>query len=283
MTNKKVRIGSMIVPFMLLAGCNLEQGASDSAKPAALVNGRVVPSELVKLEVAKLGQVPAGKAQPLANQVLKAEIDQELLAQEAVKAGLGDRADVKLKLDAARRQILAQSELEELTKGASKPTAAEIEAYFDANPELFARRKIFKLIDLVIETTPDNAGKVHELMSKAADINKLVAMLKQEGVVIKGGQIQKPAEDLPNEMLSKLATMKNNQSITFEHGGKINILVLVDTQHAPVTLDKASPTIANYLINQDKSKMAETALSKIRSRANIEYRVPYSRVEAVKN
>jgi EpsD family peptidyl-prolyl cis-trans isomerase len=212
----------------------------------------------------------------IGNKLLKSAIDQELLSQEAIKNKLDQRADVQMRLSAARMAVLAQAELESMIANIATPTAEEVKTYFDAHPELFAQRKVYRLVNLTVDATPANVGKIHDLLAKSTNLNDLVKALKAEGIAVSGQQVQKASEELPHEMLEKLSTMKNGQSLSFEQSGKLILLVLQDASDAPVTLEQATPLINGLLMNETKRKKMEAGLNQVRSTAKIEYQPPYA-------
>lgn len=277
MSRTNILAGTLILGLVFMAGCNKdEKAAANSSAAAATVNGQPVSVDMVRAEMGKFGAVPPEQAQGMANQVLKSLIDQELLAQEAVKNKLDQRPDVQMQLASARQSILAQAELATLTGGMAEPSAEAVKAYYDSHPELFAKRKVFKLANLIVDTTPENIDKARNAISGSADINALLNNLKKLGIAVNGQQIQKASEELPPEMVAKLVAMKAGQSMTFNQGDKISILVLQDSHDAPVTLEQATPVINGYLMNQSKGQKIEMGIDQIRSKAKIEYVAPYS-------
>lgn len=280
MARNNAHAGILVLSLLLLAGCDWGERAKITGKAAAVVNGQPISEDIIKAEMAKLGSVPSEQAQMIGNKLLKSAIDQELLSQEAIKNKLDQKPDVQIRLAAARKAILAQAELETMAADIATPTAEEVKAYFEAHPELFAQRKVYRLVNLTVDATPANAGKIRDLLAKSTNLNDLVNTLKASGIAVSGQQLQKASEELPREMLEKLQGMKDGQSLSFEQGGKLTLLVLQDASDAPATLEQATPTINGYLVNESRRKKIEAGLNKIRSTAKIEYQPPYSAAEA---
>jgi EpsD family peptidyl-prolyl cis-trans isomerase len=283
MTRFNMLAGCTLLSLVFVAGCNTDNKPSSALKPAALVNSQTVSVEQIQAETAKLAQGQEGQSQTIANLVLKNVIDQELLAQEATKAKLDEKSDVQWKLDAAKRQILAQAELETLTRDVTPPTPAEIKAYYDGHPELFSHHKIYQLANLVANTTAENIGKARELVQKSQDLRGIATALQGMGVSVSGQQVVKGAEQLPKSALEKFAAMKVGQSLTMDQGGKLNIVVLAGVQEQPATLEQATQSITLYLVNEKKRQLLDAQLGKIHGQAKIEYRAPYAAAEQAKN
>jgi EpsD family peptidyl-prolyl cis-trans isomerase len=283
MFDRKLSLFAGLTLFTLLSvsGCG-DKGAGKSPEAAALVNGQVVAAEQIENELKKLGQVPPEQSRDIANRILKNVLDQELLAQQAVQTKLADKSEVRMKIDAARRQILAEAQIEAMAKDMPAPTDAEIKAYFDANPELFAKRKVFKLQELVATTSPDNVEQVRELAKQAKDSRELVASLRAKGVQVGARELAKAAEELPADLLKRLSALKTGQFLSVLQGNKLDVIVVVGAEERPASLEKASAMISRYLVNTRKREHIEAEIGKLRGKAKIEYKPPYAAMTADK-
>ena len=114
MFDRKLSLFAGLTLFTLVSvsGCG-DKEAGKALEAAASVNGQVVAAEQIENELKKLGQVPPDRSRDIANRILKNVLDQELLAQQAVQAKLADKSEVRMKIDAARRQILAEGDGDE--------------------------------------------------------------------------------------------------------------------------------------------------------------------------
>jgi hypothetical protein len=114
---------SAAILVVLLAGCGKQNASSTSSPVAARVNGDEISEQQVNQVTARLGQVAPEQALAASKQAVEQLIDQQLLVQKAVEGKLDRDLEVMNKLEAARRQILAQAYVEQLvTSGA--PTVA---------------------------------------------------------------------------------------------------------------------------------------------------------------
>jgi len=270
-----------LVSLSILFGCDKIEG-NDNLKSAALVNGQIIAAEQVDAELGKMGQIPPGQSQVIANRILKNFVDQELLAQQAVQTKLDARDDVRMKLAAARRQILAEAQIAAATKEMAAPGETEIKGYFDAHPELFDKRRVYKLQELIIATTPENIDEVRELANKAKDPRELAATLQARNIQVGAREAVKAAEDLPAELLVKLSAMKPGQTMTQVQGGKLNLVILIGAEERPVGFEQTAPMIARYLVNTKKREHVEAELAKLGAKAKIEYQPPYAAFSDIK-
>jgi len=269
--------GLSLLTLALASGCGKE-GGGENLKPAAVVNGRIIAVEQVESELEKLGQIPADQSQLLANRILGNVVDQELLAQQAVEAKLDTQADVQMKIAAARRRILADAQIAAATKNIAQPAEAEIRAYFDGHPELFAKRRVFKLQELIATVPQGSQDLVREMARQAKNPRELAAALSAKGIQVGGRELVKPSEDLPADLLKQLSALKAGQSLTVLNGNKLDIVTVVGAEERPAAFEQAAPMIARYLANKQKREQTEAELGKLRAQAKIEYKPPYAAV-----
>lgn len=256
-------------------GCgNKEEGVE--LKAAARVNGQSIAASQIDAELEKVGKIPADQAQSIADRLVGKVIDQELLAQKAVQDKLDKQEDAQMKIAAARRQILAEAEIAALTKGIAEPTEVEVNAYFDAHPELFAKRSIYRLQELVAGTTPENLTAAQDIARQARSPRELVSALQAKGIPVGGREMVKGAEELPFELLAQLAPMKTGQWITTVQNGKLNMVILADIEPQPLKLEEAKPAIVRFLNNMKKRDLVEAELNKLKTTAKVEYLSPYT-------
>jgi hypothetical protein len=174
-------------------------------------------------------------------------------------------------LDAARRQILSQSYIQKLTANVPAPTEAEVTDYFQKNPALFADRHLYRLQEVVVQTTPANVEMVKAELAKAKQLNDFIEWLKDQKIPARVAQSVKAPEQLPLELVPRLSKMQTGQALNMMNGNMMNILFLADSQSQPRTLEQAKPDIERYLTNAKKREAAMAELKKLREKAKIEY------------
>ena len=247
-----------------------------SGEAAATVNGEAISLPQLNRELDKLGKLDPDQTKQAANKLLRNMVDQALLAQKATAEKLDQTPAVKLALEAARRQILAEAAVEKLTAGVAKPGDQEISEYFNKHPELFAERRLYRLQELSIQVTPENTESVKAQLAGAANLNDFVQWLKAQNIPARVNQTVKGAEQLPAQLLPRLAQMKEGQAMTMSVPGAFNVLVVAGSQLQPVSLDQAKSSIERFLLNQKKREVAAAALKELRTSGKVEYLGAYT-------
>jgi peptidyl-prolyl cis-trans isomerase C len=156
--------------------------AQSSAPAAAKVNGTVIPQSRVDLATkAQLSQGQQQDTPELRKAIRDALINNEIVAQEAVKRGLDKQPNVAAQLDLDRQRILAN---------------AYFSDYFTKNP--ITDEALKKEYERMKSQTPPREYKVrHILVDKEDDAKNIIAQIK------KGGNFEKLAAEHSKDPGSK--------------------------------------------------------------------------------
>jgi EpsD family peptidyl-prolyl cis-trans isomerase len=200
--------------------------------------------------------VPPEQAASAARQALEQLIDQELEIQQAEEQKLDRQPAVVQQIEAARRDIIAHAYLEKIGSGAPKPTPAEISAYYDAHPELFAQRRIYGLREVNIDATPEQVAGLRTALPQAKTFADFLAYLKANNLHYTSSEAVRSAEQLPLAAVKQFAALKDGQAA-------------LGTR--PVSQEQAKSAIEQFLQNQRKIKLVADDLQALRGAAKIEY------------
>jgi EpsD family peptidyl-prolyl cis-trans isomerase len=252
-----------------LALCGCGNPASADAKralPLATVNGVdisvVVPPD-VKL-------APGDRLALVDQPQLEALIDNQLLQEEAVRNKLDRNALVLQAIERARTDILAQAQLQTRFAPLAAPTQAEIGAYFLAHPELFSKRKLFYIKQLVLDSK-DFTPQLKQQIKRAATIEQVARWLDARRVRYERTQLVRNSAELAPELLAQLTTMRKHQLFVVKAGPQTMLDALQDVTPNPVTARAAAPEIALFLRNIERKQMAELEIKRLRKLAKIDY------------
>jgi EpsD family peptidyl-prolyl cis-trans isomerase len=268
------RIGTLWVCFamLLLPGCGNESKDKPASQTAAKVNGDEVTVHQINAELQRAthGRLPQGTDAETANKrVLEGLIDQTLLVQQAKESELDRDPQVLQALESSRRQILAQAYIDRQA-GASPPTQEEIKKFYADNPDLFERRRVYVFREFLFERSKfsDQMRTELDAAKSPADIAKV---LSAAGIRYRETNSRRPAEALPIEALPRIAKMAKGDTVAFTDQNLASVLMLIDYTEQPVTLERATPLIHQYLVNQKKREIAQSKVKELRAKGNIEY------------
>ncbi len=188
-----------VVPFLWACGGT---GKGKPEKILAVVNGQAITETSFEEEAKSLPpyvrpilETPAGRMQ-----FLESLITRDLLMQEALRRGIERREDVRERLNMARRSILLEALLQEVSEKAPGLSDEALRKFYEANPGSFqvgervrVSHILFKARGQAEETTRRAKGGTpfEELMKGAAKEGGITADLG----LIERGKFDKAFED----------------------------------------------------------------------------------------
>jgi len=192
--------------------------------------------------------------------------------QKAMEKKLDRDPRVMQAVEASRRQILSQAYLDRLTQQLQKPNADEVRKFYDSRPELFAERKIYRLQELAIPSRPEiTAQSLEDEIRKAKSLNDVVAWLKSKNVPFNANSTVKAAEQLPLEVVPRLAQLKVGQVMLMPAQQGYLLVQVAATEQQPLDEKQATPFIEQFLVNQKKLELVRAEVKQMREAATIEY------------
>lgn len=272
---KKLYLSLMVAALVAGCGDKKEEAADGGEKPASQVAAKVNDAELTVHQVNYLLQrVPnldPNQSKEASLRVVRNLVDQEVLTQQALKDKLDRDPAVVQALDAARRQILAEAYMSRKLGAPTEPAEAEVTEYFNQHPELFSKRKIYRLQEVNIKAPQDRHDAIRAQLGASKNLQDFVAWLKAENLEAKVAQGVKPAEQLPLQLLPQLSQMPDGQAMVVNAPDGLLVVVLADSQVQPVTQEQAKPAIVRMLQTQARQKAAKAELDTLKAAAKIEY------------
>lgn len=259
---------------VLVAGCGDKKDEAATAAPsqvAAKVNGTELTVHQVNYALQRIPNLDQEQTKAASLQVVRNLVEQEVIAQKALDDKLDRDPAVVQALDAARRQILAEAYMSRKLGTPAEPSDAEVADYFDLHPELFAKRKIYRLQEISIKAPQDKYDAIRAQLGASRTLEDFATWLKAENLPVKSAQGVKTAEQLPLQMLPQLAKMPDGQAMVVNAPDGLMVIVLVDSQMQPVTLEQAKPAIARLLQTQARQKAAKAEMDTLKAAAKIEY------------
>ena len=258
-----------------LTACGVKKN-TDHADVAVKVNGEAITSVELQDNARQHTQIRSGQEVSVPGDVIKSQIDMELLRQAAVKDKLDADKLISARLAESNRFILATAYLEKQMAAIAKPGEAEIKAYFDQHPDRYAERKQYDLQELRIQTGPDNAAKIRKKLGSGKNFKAFVRWLNEKKIQNNGQQLVVTADQMPEEILQKLESIKPGEAITIDGKDQLNVILVNAVKPQPVTLEQASPMIEKMLDKKHKQDGMNGMMKQLREKAKIEYVPPYT-------
>lgn len=271
------KVGLSLLVAALVAGCGDKKNeAADREKAAptqvaAKVNGTELTVHQVNYALQRVPNLDKDQSKAASLQVVRNLVDQEVIAQKALDDKLDRDPTVVQAMDAARRQILAEAYMSKKLGAPTEPSEAEVTEYFNQHPELFSKRKIYRLQEISIKAPAEQHDAIRAQLGAARTLDNFAEWLKEEKFEVKAAQGVKPAEQLPQTILPVLAKMPDGQAMVVNAPEGLLVIVLADSQMQPVTLEQAKPAIVRMLQTQARQKAAKAELDALKSSARIEY------------
>jgi EpsD family peptidyl-prolyl cis-trans isomerase len=275
MKPKHVSFVALAILAVLVSGCEKPATAVRNEVVATVDGDKIGEAEL-NLALSGLGALSEAQAAEAKTRLLQALVDQRLVAQAAKNAGLDKDPAVAIAMEQASRQVLAEAYAERSFKDVAQPTEAEIAAYYEQHPELFSRRRIYRIQELELTLDPSRMAEVEAKLKSAHSMGDFVNWLKEQDIEGKSAVAVKPAEQIPATLLARLSQMRDGQ-VTISPGRSGHVLVqqLQESQLQPASLEQAKNAIEQALTVQKRKGMIEADLKKLRQAAKIEYASGY--------
>jgi EpsD family peptidyl-prolyl cis-trans isomerase len=261
----------MVVAFVSLNACGSKEGTSEthSSQTIARVNGDEITVHQINNELQRANVKPEQK-EAAAKQVVQGLIDRQIIVQEAIKAKLDRNPQVLQALENAKSQILAQAYIEEKISKTPKPTAAEVAAYRNQHPQIFANRKVYIMDEIMLPAnTYSDALKTE--VDAAKTMEEITALLDKRGIKYRRTQAAHAAETLPQQLLEQLGKMKVSD-IIFVRAKETNLIARIqEVKDAPVAEKDSTPLIERILFGNKRKAVAELEMKNLRAAAKVVY------------
>lgn len=271
----------LVAAALTLSACGKSEEKKNTTQVAAKVNAGEITVHQINFALQRIPGLKQEQLPEAKTQVLDNLISQELAVQQAVESKLDRDPNVQQMIEAAKRDILAKAYLEQATKNIAKPTAEEIHKYYVDHPDLFSARKIYKIEEIGFNPKPEAISLVNDLIAKNKSSTEILAALKSNGIEAGGGVTVKPAEQIPLELLPKIAQSKEGQPQLVTIGDKAAIFTVQASKAEPIAESAAKPVIEQFIANKAKAELTTNTLKQLREKAAIEYQGEFANAAPV--
>ncbi|WP_341890493.1 EpsD family peptidyl-prolyl cis-trans isomerase [Variovorax sp. YR752] len=271
---------AVLVAALMLAGCGGSERSKSDTQIAATVNQGEISVHQLQVVLQRQPQLAAVDGGNASARVLEGLIDQELAAQAARSASLDKDPRVVQRLEAAKREILAQAWQESVAEKVSGVSSDEVDRYYEQKPQLFAQRRLYTVQESAAEGAPEAIAALTAKLAETSSADEVAALLQRSGLRHQSRAMAQAAEDLPLSLLERLAPLEAGQSTVFAQGGTARIYTLLHAQKAPIDRRDADRAIAAYLANSRRGEAVAGAMKQMRAAAKIEYQGNFAKPAA---
>lgn len=273
MMSKTLSTVSVLLMTVTLVACGDKNGESKKSdtQVVAKVNGDEISIHQVNLQLGRVGKVDEAQSKAISQQIVAKLVDQQLLKQKALEEKLDRDPRVLQILEASKSEILAQAYLEKVSTKAKKPTTAKIDTFYTEHPELFEKRRLFKLQELVVQASPDKFAEIEAGVKDIKNINEVANWLKEHQFQFTANSNVRAAEQLPSNLLKVLQPLSDGELLMVKTDRALNVVHLAASQSQPIARDKATPVIEQYFLNLNKTNLIKDEVKALKDQAKIEY------------
>ena len=259
----------------MLAGCSAKEGSGKSPSQVAVkVNKGEISVHQVNDLLSRLSRgenIPEDQIGKARSAAVERLIEQELLIQQAMSHKLDRNPNVMQMIESSRREILARAYGEQIASGATQPTDAEISKFYDENPVLFSKRRVYSLQEINLQVSAERFEEVRAHLQSGGNPQQLTAWFNEQKIPFVVNAGIKPAEQLPLELAKNLAQLNAGQAAFIRTPAGALLLFVVGVQEEPVDRARAKPVIENFLLNQARGESIKAELKRLREAASINY------------
>ncbi|MBX3618884.1 MAG: EpsD family peptidyl-prolyl cis-trans isomerase [Rhizobacter sp.] len=256
----------------VLAGCGGKRSETPATQIAAKVNREEISIHQVNYFLQRQGEIAPDEVDAASRRTLEALVDQEVAVQAALDQHLDQDPQIVQALEAARRDVLARAYADRLTQSAQPPTATEVKQYYDSQPALFSRRRLYTLVDTAVDASPAEQKAITAQLPTTRGAADVAAVLRQAGLRFGSRRSTVGPESLPLTAVGAMAGLGEGQSLLVSGPHDAHIYTVLDARAAPLGLDEARPHIERFLAAERRHTLLQQQIAALRRAATIEYR-----------
>ena len=261
----------MLLAAMTLSACDDQKKKTN--KVLATVDGNEITALQLDAELQHAGgatEENSAQKKTLRRQALDALINRQILLKEAVRNKIDRDPKLIQIVERFKTQAIVQAYLESKEGNLSKPSKAEIDAYFEEHPELFAHRKILDVEQLIIGAHNFD-GPLRSEMDSATSLSQMTTWLKKHGIGYVRTQLTYTSADMPAEIVGQIKKLGKNHLFVLEDGQQDSLCALTELRESPISREAATAQIERYLLNKKIQEVATAEIARLRSLAKLEY------------
>jgi EpsD family peptidyl-prolyl cis-trans isomerase len=256
---------ALVLTLLGVAACRTEK--LDESQILARVNADELSIHQFNFALDKIS--PRALAQGERDALVEKLIDRQLAVQGAFSKGLDRRTEVMMRIEEARRDILAAAYAEEIASAAQAPSNEAIATYYAEHPGVFAERKIYRLREITLPLDAPALAEAKLRLDKKEDLADVLVWLRQQPGSFSDQMVLRPAEQLPVEVADRLLRVRRGETAAFQLARGLVIYELQSAEPAPLSWKEAAPLISKHMKKQVEAGLISNELKRLRSTAQI--------------
>jgi EpsD family peptidyl-prolyl cis-trans isomerase len=270
--------------LLLLAGLGVLAACGNAGSGGSQVVASVGGDEITETQVNHALERQAGirpdQVEGASRKVVSGLVEQTIVLQKARDLKMDRDARVMQNIEAMKRELIVSAYLDRIAEGATKPTDKDVQAYYDENPALFSQRRVYTFEDIAVEATPAQRQEVQAQLALLKTAPEIGEYLKAKQIVAHSTQVTQAAENIPMQLLKRVAMLKPGQGLIVSNDGGLRILLLQGARDAALTPEQAHPVIVAYLTAQNKRQAIQKELTSLQASAKVAYFGKYADLAA---
>ncbi|MEI7447581.1 MAG: EpsD family peptidyl-prolyl cis-trans isomerase, partial [Burkholderiales bacterium] len=257
------RVSILVVVLACTACSPRPDAASGSGQVVARVDGREVT--VLQLQQA-LGAGRARADDPYARRLaLDALVDRTLLAARARADGLDRDPAVLAQVQAAIDRVHAQAALESIAAAVPRPDPDAQRAFRDANPALFAQRRVYTVDEVSFESASLDAVALRARVATARRIEELTDWLSARGIAVARRAGTLLPEEAGTEVAATLQPRAEGDLVLLGAAPAFRVLAIRRIEPRPATGPRADAWIERHLLEAARREAVDAAVAAMRA------------------
>lgn len=267
---KSIMVVAVVIIIAVVAYIGWKQYMKKAA--VAIINGEILTLSELRNKISTYPEFYQEYVRQVPQQALEDFISEKLLMQKARKYEKRYRKKIKKALENYKNELIIKEFLTDQVLSRADISQDEIKAYYNNNLKDFLRPEKIHLYEIVVPTEEE----VKNILNRLDSGENFSEIAKQESIssskekggdlgMISRGQLAPELEELlfsmkPDQILGK--TVKTEQGY--------HIIKTGEKQPSHLqTLEEATPTIRQILINQKRSQLLNTYINQTKNESRI--------------
>jgi peptidyl-prolyl cis-trans isomerase C len=261
-----------LIGAISLVACGRQEAKNDAV--LAVVDGFDITSNQFNAELSHMAEAPE-TASDLQNttrrQILDAMIDRRILMRAAIREKIDRDPAVVNAVESNKEKILVQAYLRAASFHVSKPSQEEVDDYYQHHPDLFAKRRLFDVAQVIVSSK--NADRAFNDIGKSAtSLRQITDWLDNHQASYTKIHVTLAAAELPEEMAKQVGRLSNDRPFVIHEDGQSRFCTMQYLGDNPVGESEARAQIENYLVKKKEQEAIAMTIARLRALANVEYR-----------